>query len=106
MLDLDVLVEVHNAEELDRALGLQTKLLGVNNRNLKTLRTNLETTAALAPLVPPDRFLIGESGIRTHADIARLAPLGVSCFLVGEALMRQPDVAAATRALLGLPAAG
>jgi len=99
-LDLDVLVEVHNAEELQRALGLQTKLLGVNNRNLKTLRTDLNTTHDLAPLVPPDRFLIGESGIRDNADVERLATLGVHCFLVGESLMRQPDVAAATRLLL------
>jgi indole-3-glycerol phosphate synthase len=102
-LDLDVLVEVHNAEELDRALGLQTKLLGINNRNLKTLKTDLSTTGELAPLVPPDRFVIGESGIRGHDDIARLVPLGLSCFLVGESLMRQPDVTAATRALLGRP---
>jgi indole-3-glycerol phosphate synthase len=99
-LDMDVLVEVHDALELDRALGLQTKLLGINNRNLKTLQTDLGTTLRLAPLVPPDRFLIGESGIRTRADIQHLAALGVHCFLVGEALMRQPDVAAATRALL------
>jgi indole-3-glycerol phosphate synthase len=98
--DMDVLVEVHDAEELDRALGLQTKLLGVNNRNLKTLKTDLNTALQLAPLVPPDRFLIGESGISSHADIQRLATLGVHCFLVGEALMRQPDVAAATRKLL------
>ena len=100
-LDLDVLVEVHNAEELQRALGLQTKLVGVNNRNLKTLVTDLNTTHELAPLVPPDRFLIGESGIRNHEDIARLTTLGVHCFLVGESLMRQDDVTAATRSLLG-----
>ncbi len=100
-LDLDVLVEVHNRAELDRALGLQTSLIGINNRNLKTLQTDLETTAELAPHVPSDRFLIAESGIRTHADVRRLAEAGASCFLVGESLLRQPDVGAATRALLG-----
>ncbi len=99
-LDLDVLVEVHDAAELDRALGLQTKLLGVNNRNLKTLQIDLNTTVELAPHVPPDRFLIGESGLRSHADLERLAALGVHCFLVGEHLMRQPDVTRACRALL------
>jgi indole-3-glycerol phosphate synthase len=101
MLDLDVLVEVHDEDELRRALGLQTKLIGINNRNLKTLRTDLNTTMELAPHVPPDRFLIGESGIRGHDDIVRLGTMGLACFLVGESLMRQPDVAAATRALLG-----
>ena len=105
-LDLDVLVEVHDGAELRRALGLQTKLIGINNRNLKTLKTDLNTTMELAVDVPPDRFLIGESGIRTHEDIARLGSLGLACFLVGESLMRQPDVTAATRALLGLPAGG
>lgn len=99
-LDLDVLVEVHDAAELRRALGLQSKLLGVNNRNLKTLKIDIETTLALAPNVPPDRFLIGESGLRSHADLLRLAEIGVHCFLVGEHLMRQPDVTAACRALL------
>ncbi len=100
-IDLDVLVEVHNSEELGRALGLQTKLIGINNRNLRTLKTDLNTTMELAPHVPPDRFLIGESGIRTNQDIARLGSMGLACFLVGESLMRQPDVTAATRALLG-----
>jgi len=99
-LDMDVLAEVHDPAELTRALGLQTKLIGVNNRNLKTLHTDLNTTIELAPLVPPDRFLIGESGIRSNADVRRLSEQGVNCFLVGEALMRQPDVAEATLRLL------
>ena len=100
-LDMDVLAEVHDRRELERALGLQTQLIGINNRNLKTLKTDLETTAELAPLVPSDRFLIAESGIRTHADVLRLSDAGARCFLVGESLLKQPDVGAATRALLG-----
>lgn len=99
-LDMDVLAEVHSREELDRALALQTRLIGINNRNLKTLNTDLETTMELGPLVPPDRVLIGESGLRTPADLVRLERAGVRCFLVGESLMRQEDVTAATRALL------
>jgi indole-3-glycerol phosphate synthase len=99
-VDLDVLVEVHNREELDRALGLQTALIGINNRNLKTLRTRLETTLELAQHIPPDRFLIVESGIRTHADLIRLAETGARSFLVGESLLRQKDIAVATRTLL------
>jgi indole-3-glycerol phosphate synthase len=100
-LDMDVLVEVHDRHELDRALGLQTDLIGINNRDLKTLQIDLATTELLAPLVPPERFLIAESGITSHRDLQRIARAGVSCFLVGESLMRQPDVAGATRALLG-----
>jgi indole-3-glycerol phosphate synthase len=99
-LDMDVLAEVHDRAELDRALGLQTRLIGVNNRNLKTLQTNIETTLELAPLVPPDRVIVGESGLRTPEDLVRLERAGVRCFLVGESLMRQDDVTAATRALL------
>jgi indole-3-glycerol phosphate synthase len=91
---------VHDRRELDRALGLQTQLIGLNNRNLKTLRSDLETTVELAPLVPSDRFLISESGIRTHADVVRLCENGARCFLVGESLLKQPDLAAATRTLL------
>lgn len=99
-LDMDVLIEVHEREELDRAMCLQSRLIGVNNRNLKTLQTNINTTLELAALIPPDRFLIGESGLRTHADLQMLARSGVHCFLVGESLMRQEDVEAATRTLL------
>ncbi len=76
----------------DRALGLQTPLIGVNNRNLKTLQTDLQTTMDLAPFVPPDRLLITESGIRTADDVQRLGEAGAQCLLVGESLLRQPDV--------------
>jgi indole-3-glycerol phosphate synthase len=102
-LDMDVLAEVHEPRELDRALGLETQLIGINNRDLKTLATDLAVTEQLAPLVPADRFLIAESGIRGNTDLRRLASVGTQCFLVGESLMRQPDVAAATRALLAGP---
>ncbi len=100
-LDMDVLAEVHNREELDRSLGLQTPLIGINNRNLKTLQTDIAVTEQLAPEVPPERFLVAESGIRSHADLVRLSKVCVNCFLVGEHLMRQPDVTVATRDLLG-----
>lgn len=100
-LDMDVLAEVHDRRELDRALGLQTSLIGINNRDLRTMRTDIATTADLAPYVPSDRFLISESGIRTHEDVVFLCEAGARCFLVGESLLRQPDVGAATRALLG-----
>jgi indole-3-glycerol phosphate synthase len=99
-LDMDVLVEVHDEAELDRALGLQTPLLGINNRNLKTLETSLATTERLARLCPPDRFLISESGIKTTADIQSLRKFCVQGFLVGESLMREPDVTVAVRRLL------
>ncbi len=100
-LNLDVLAEVHDEAELDRALGLQTPLLGINNRNLKTLATDLATTMRLARLAPPDRFLISESGIKTHQDIENLRKACVQGFLVGETLMREADVTAAVRRLLG-----
>lgn len=99
-LDMDVLAEAHDERELERALGLQTQLIGINNRDLKTLQTDLGTTERLAPFVPCDRFLIAESGVRHNDDLQRLARAGSLCFLVGEGLMRQPDVEAAVRALL------
>lgn len=103
--DLDVLAEVHDAGELARALRLKTRLIGINNRNLKLLKTDLTTTEELAAQVPRDRILVSESGLTTGGDLAKLAKIGVRCFLIGEALVRQADVAAATRALLALPEA-
>jgi len=99
-LGIDALLEVHNEDELARALRLRSRLIGINNRDLKTFETTLATCERMAPKVTPGRIVVGESGIFTPDDLARLARAGIGCFLVGESLMRQTDVTAATRALL------
>lgn len=102
-LGMDVLVEVHNQAELEHALYVDADLIGINNRNLKTLQVDLATTETLAAMVPKGQLLVAESGIHNHADLRRMADAGAHAFLVGESLMRQEDLVKATRELLGLP---
>ncbi len=103
---LDVLVEVHDLPEMERAIDLGADLIGINNRNLKTFETTLDTTRTLAPRVEPGRMIVAESGLSTPADLAELAGYNARAFLIGESLMRQADVAAATRTLLANPVRG
>ena len=101
---MDALIEVHDAEELDRALRLRSPLIGINNRNLKTFDVDLETTLKLAPRIPAEREVVCESGLFTADDLGRMMEAGVRRFLIGESLMRQADVTAATRQILDVAA--
>ena len=105
-LGMDVLIEVHDEAELERAARLQSPLIGINNRNLHSFEVTLDTTRRLARLVPEDRMIVAESGLYTPDDLADLAQYGARCFLIGESLMRQADVIAATRAILARPLTG
>ncbi|WP_306154415.1 indole-3-glycerol phosphate synthase TrpC [Roseovarius sp. MMSF_3281] len=100
---MDALLEVHDKEELERASNLKSRMIGINNRNLDTFETTLDTTRKLAKLVPPDRMIVCESGLHTPEDLSEMARYGARSFLIGESLMRQEDVEAATRKLLANP---
>ena len=102
-LGMDVLIEIHSAEELDQAMNLKSRLLGINNRNLKTLKTDITTTVQLAPMVPSDYLLVCESGLKTASDLALMAKSGPRCFLIGEAFMCQSNVHAAVKKILANP---
>ena len=101
---MDTLIEIHDAAELERALHLQSPLIGINNRNLKTFALTLDVTRELAPLVPDDRQIVCESGLFSAEDIFQMMQMGARRFLIGESLMRQTDVAAATQAILKVSA--
>lgn len=101
-LGMDVLLEVHSRDELKRALSMQSKLIGINNRDLQTMKVDLSRSATLCPLIPDNYTVVCESGIRTNDDILRMQRNNIHCFLVGETLMRQPDIEAATKTLLGI----